>query len=158
MIALYTGSFDPVTRGHMDIISRAANLFDSLVVGVFHNPQKQSGAFAIDERIALLRMATADIQNVTVDAFSGLAVDGARAVGAEVIVRGIRAGSDVDMELQMARLNMDIAGVETLLLPSTPKTVHISASMVRQIAAHGGDISRLVPACVLDAIAKRLSK
>ena len=153
--AVCPGSFDPVTNGHVDVVSRAAALYDELVVAVLVNPGK-AGLFTVDERMALLRDAVADVPNVTVDSFQGLLVDYCRSHDIPVIVKGLRAVSDFEYELQMAQMNRELAGVETLFVPTAPQVGHLSSSLVKQIATFGGDVSRLVPKGVLDRLlAKR---
>ena len=145
--AVCPGSFDPVTNGHVDVISRAAALYDELVVAVLVNPGK-AGLFTVDERMALLRDAVADVPNVTVDSFQGLLVDYCRSKDIPVIVKGLRAVSDFEYELQMAQMNRELAGVETLFVPTAPQVGHLSSSLVKQIATFGGDVSGLVPKAV----------
>jgi pantetheine-phosphate adenylyltransferase len=142
--AVCPGSFDPVTNGHVDVISRAAALYDQLVVAVLVNPGK-AGLFSVDERMALLREAVADVPNVTVDSFQGLLVDYCRTHDIPVIVKGLRAVSDFEYELQMAQMNRELAGIETLFVPTAPQVGHLSSSLVKQIATFGGDVSGLVP-------------
>ena len=149
------GSFDPVTNGHVDVINRAAALYDELVVAVLVNPGK-AGFFPVDERMELLREALAHLPNVRVDSFQGLLVDYCRAQEIPVIVKGLRAVSDFEYELQMAQMNRELAGIETLFVPTAPQVGHPSSSLVKQIATFGGDVSRLVPEAVLDRLlAKR---
>ena len=145
--AVCPGSFDPVTNGHVDVITRAAALYDELVVAVLVNPGK-AGLFSVDERMALLRDAVADVPNVTVDSFQGLLVDYCRDNDIPVIVKGLRAVSDFEYELQMAQMNRELAGVETLFVPTAPQVGHLSSSLVKQIATFGGDVSGLVPKAV----------
>jgi pantetheine-phosphate adenylyltransferase len=145
--AVCPGSFDPVTNGHVDVITRAAGLYDELVVAVLVNPGK-AGLFTVDERMELLRDAVADLPNVTVDSFQGLLVDYCRAHDIPVIVKGLRAVSDFEYELQMAQMNRELANVETLFVPTAPQVGHLSSSLVKQIAMFGGDVSRLVPKAV----------
>ena len=145
--AVCPGSFDPVTNGHVDVITRAAALYDELVVAVLVNPGK-AGLFSVDERMALLREAVADVPNVTVDSFQGLLVDYCRSNDIPVIVKGLRAVSDFEYELQMAQMNRELAGVETLFVPTAPQVGHLSSSLVKQIATFGGDVSGLVPTAV----------
>ena len=149
--AVCPGSFDPVTNGHVDVISRAAGLYDELVVAVLVNPGK-AGLLTVDERMALLRDAVADLPNVRVDSFQGLLVDYCRSQGIRVIVKGLRAVSDFEYELQMAQMNRELAGVETLFVPTAPQVGHLSSSLVKQIALFGGDVSRFVPKAVLDRL------
>ena len=153
--AVCPGSFDPVTNGHVDVIARAAGLYDELVVAVLVNPGK-AGLFTVEERIELLRDACADLPNVTVDSFHGLLVDYCQEHGIPVIVKGLRAVGDFEYELQMAQMNRELAGIETLFVPTAPQVGHLSSSLVKQIATFGGDVSSLVPKGVLDRLlAKR---
>ena len=141
------GSFDPVTNGHVDVIRRAAALYDELVVAVLVNPGK-AGLFGLDDRMTLLREAVADVPNVSVDSFDGLLVDWCRSHDVPVVVKGLRAVGDFEYELQMAQMNRELAGVETVFMPTAPQVGHLSSSLVKQIARFGGDVSRLVPAGV----------
>ncbi|SNR94202.1 Phosphopantetheine adenylyltransferase [Geodermatophilus saharensis] len=153
--AVCPGSFDPVTNGHVDVITRVAALYDELVVAVLVNPGK-AGLFTVDERMELLREAVAELPNVVVDSFSGLLVDYCRSHDIPVVVKGLRAVGDFEYELQMAQMNRELAGVETLFVPTAPQVGHLSSSLVKQIATFGGDVSRLVPEGVLDRLlAKR---
>ena len=146
----YPGSFDPITNGHMDVISRACRLASRLVIGIGTQHSK-SPLFAIDERLEMIRAETAALANqldcqIDVVLFSGLTVDAAKANNANVIVRGLRNASDFDYELQMAGMNATLsADVQTIFLPASPGVGHISSSLVRQIAAMGGDVTRFVP-------------
>jgi pantetheine-phosphate adenylyltransferase len=149
--AVCPGSFDPVTNGHVDVITRAAGLYDELVVAVLVNPGK-AGLFPVEERIDLLRDAVSDLPNVVVDSFQGLLVDYCRAHDIPVIVKGLRAVSDFEYELQMAQMNRELAGVETLFVPTAPQVGHLSSSLVKQIALFGGDVARLVPKAVHDRL------
>jgi pantetheine-phosphate adenylyltransferase len=142
-----------VTNGHVDVIRRAATLYDELVVAVLVNPGK-AGLFTVEERMELLREAVTDLPNVTVDSFSGLLVDYCRARDIPVIVKGLRAVSDFEYELQMAQMNRELAAVETLFVPTAPQVGHLSSSLVKQIATFGGDVSRLVPEAVNDRLAE----
>ena len=145
------GSFDPVTNGHVDVIARAAALYDELVVAVLVNPGK-AGLFTVDERMELLREAVADLPNVVVDSFSGLLVDYCRSHDVPVVVKGLRAVGDFEYELQMAQMNRELAGIETLFVPTAPQVGHLSSSLVKQIARFGGDVSSLVPKAVNDRL------
>ena len=145
--AVCPGSFDPVTNGHVDVINRAAGLYDELVVAVLVNPGK-AGLFTVEERMELLRDAVADVPNVTVDSFQGLLVDYCRSHDIPVIVKGLRAVSDFEYELQMAQMNRELAGIDTLFVPTAPQVGHIASSLVKQIATFGGDVSGLVPEAV----------
>ena len=149
--AVCPGSFDPVTNGHVDVINRAAGLYDELVVAVLVNPGK-AGLFPVDERMELLREAVAGLPNVTVDSFQGLLVDYCRGHDIPVIVKGLRAVSDFEYELQMAQMNRELAGIETLFVPTAPQVGHLSSSLVKQIAQFGGDVSSLVPKAVNDRL------
>jgi pantetheine-phosphate adenylyltransferase len=143
-----------VTNGHVDVITRAAELYDELVVAVLVNPGK-AGLFNVDERMELLRESIADLSNVTVDSFQGLLVDYCRSHDVPVIVKGLRAVSDFEYELQMAQMNRELAGIETLFVPTAPQVGHLSSSLVKQIATFGGDVSRLVPKVVDDRLRER---
>ena len=145
------GSFDPVTNGHVDVITRAASLYDELVVAVLVNPGK-AGLFSVEERMQLMREAAAELPNVVVDSFSGLLVDYCLSHDLPVVVKGLRAVGDFEYELQMAQMNRELAGVETLFVPTAPQVGHLSSSLVKQIAGFGGDVSRLVPKGVLDRL------
>jgi pantetheine-phosphate adenylyltransferase len=152
--ALCPGSFDPVTNGHLDIIERAANLYDEVVVAVFVN-QSKSSLFSVDERHAMLTEVTEQHPNVTIDTFEGLVVDYCRANDIPVIVKGLRAVSDFDYELQMAQMNRGLAGVDTLFMPTNPEYSFLASSLVKEIAKWGGDVASLVPPKVLDRLTER---
>jgi pantetheine-phosphate adenylyltransferase len=152
---LYPGSFDPIHLGHLDVVSQAAELFGSVVVTVLHNPEKPTGMFGADERVAMAETAMAGIDNVTVVARSGLAVDAARELGADFIVKGLRSGTDFDVEQQMANTNHVVAGVRTVYLPCAPEYGYISSRFIREIAQMGGDASAMVPGPVASALAGR---
>lgn len=153
--ALYAGTFDPITYGHLDIIRRAAKLFDTLTVAVAHNPSKQP-LFSLTERVELVQQATADLTNVSVIGFSGLLVDLAKNEQASCLVRGLRGADDIEYEIQLAQLNQKLAGeLETLFLPPAVEWRYLSSTMIREIHKHGGDVKPFVPDCVADAI-KRL--
>ena len=153
--ALYSGSFDPPTMGHMDIISRAAKLYDELVIGVIGNPSKKS-MFTLEEREDMLRETLKDFDNVSVDHFSGLLADYVNSNGFNVVVRGLRSTTDFDYEIQMAHMNDRLFNdsVETVFLMTDPKYSYISSSVVKEVFALGGDIDGLVP----DEILKRMKK
>ncbi len=151
------GSFDPVTNGHLDIIGRASDLFDEVIIAVGVNPAKR-GMFAGEERIALLREVTSALPNITVERFSGLLVDFCRGHDVHVVVKGLRAVSDFDYELQMSQMNHGLAGVETLFMPTNPLYSFLSSSLVREVATYGGDVSGLVPTVVLTRLRERLDK
>ncbi|MBE6029262.1 MAG: pantetheine-phosphate adenylyltransferase [Clostridiales bacterium] len=153
--ALYSGSFDPLTMGHLDIIMRAAKLYDELVIGVISNPGKQS-MFTLEEREEMLRETVKDLDHVSVDHFSGLLADYVNRNGFDVVVRGLRSTTDFDYEIQMAQMNDRLFNdsVETVFLMTDPKYSYISSSVVKEVFALGGDINGLVP----DEILKRMKK
>ncbi len=153
--ALCPGSFDPVTNGHLDVFTRAAAQFDEVVVAVFINTAKAS-LFTVEERMELLRETTAHIPNLRVASFHGLVVDFCRANDVHVIVKGLRAVSDFDYELQMAQANYKLAEVETFFVSTSPTYGYLSSSLVKEIARHGGDISGWVPPIVESAIRERV--
>jgi len=155
LTALCPGTFDPVTNGHLDIIGRAAQLFDNVAVGVLENPSK-APLFELDERVALLEEALRDHANVRVGSFRGLLVDHARAEGADAIVKGLRAVSDYEYEIQMAQMNQRIGSVETLFMPTNPRWSFLSSSLVKEVARLGGDVEGLVPDHVRKALVDRL--
>ena len=154
LTALCPGTFDPVTNGHLDIIERAARRFDALVVGVLDNPAKQP-LFGAEERVALLKEVTLDLPNVEVDAFSGLLVEYVTRRGADVVVKGLRAVTDFEYEIQMAQMNHSLAGVETLFMTTAPQWSFLSSSLVREVARFGGDVSELVPPVVAERLRER---
>ena len=142
------GSFDPVTNGHLDIIGRASNLFESVTVAVLINESKQ-GLFTMDQRLEMLAEETAQFDNVQVDTFKGLLVDFCADHGIAAIVKGLRAVSDFDYELQMAQMNGSLTDVDTLFIPTSPEYCFLASSLVKEVAKHGGDVSGLVPPAVL---------
>ena len=151
------GSFDPVTNGHLDIIGRAARLYDEVVVAVLVNPAK-AGLFSIDERIDMLREVTRHYDNVRVTSFEGLLVDFCKANDIEVVVKGIRAVSDFDYELQMAQMNLGLAGVETLFMATNPLYSFLSSSLIKDVAKWGGDVTQHVPELVAGRLHERLAQ
>jgi len=154
--AVYPGSFDPVTYGHIDIIERAAELVDELVVGVLVN-QAKSPLFSIDERVKMLQIVTKEISNVRVVEFSGLSVDFARSMGAGFIVRGLRAITDFEYELQMSQTNRVLnPQVDTIFLTTNLEYAYLSSTTVKEVASYGGDISRFVTPEVAQAVRNRL--
>lgn len=154
--AIYAGSFDPPTNGHVDIIERSAALFGELVVAVGHNPAKRS-MFDIDERIELVQSAVAHVDGVVgVVRFSGLLVHAAEEHGATLIVRGIRTIGDFDLEFRNGLGNRDLSGIETALLLADPAHAYVSSSLVKEIANHGGDVSRYLPEGVSKALKAKL--
>ena len=159
-LAVYPGSFDPVTLGHLDIIVRASKIFDKLIVGVPINPDKHA-SFSVEERMELLRrvVEAEGLQNVEVDRVEGLLADYAKRRGAMVIIKGLRAMSDFEYEFQQALTNKKLnPELETMFLSTSAENMFLSSSMVKQVAGFGGDISHFVPPCILDTIKDRLCK
>lgn len=151
-LAVYAGSFDPATLGHLDLIERCAAMFDDVIVAIGVHPTKRP-LFTADERIAMLREVCKPWKNVTVDAFDGLLFQYCQDKRARVIVRGLRAATDFEYELQIAHANADLApAIDTVFLPTRTKHGFVSASLVREIASHGGDVSRYAPKVVCDAL------
>ncbi len=155
--AVCPGSFDPVTNGHIDIVSRASSLFDEVVVAVGVNASKRR-LFTPDERIAMLREACSGFDNVRVDGFSGLLTTFCTDNGIHAIVKGLRAVSDFDYELQMAQMNASLTEVETVFIPTSPEYSFLASSLVKEVAAFGGDVSGLVPGFVLTQLTARLAE
>jgi pantetheine-phosphate adenylyltransferase len=155
--AVCPGSFDPVTLGHLDIVGRASAIYDEVTVAVLVN-QKKSSLFSVDERLALLGEVTQQYGNVRVDSFEGLLVDYCRTNEIPVIVKGLRAVSDFDYELQMAQMNHGLAGVETLFMTTNPLYSFLSSSLVKEVATYGGDVRGLLPEHVHDALMERLAR
>jgi len=153
--AVCPGSYDPVTNGHVDVVTRAATLFDEVVVAVLYNPAKQ-GAFPVEERVSLLEESLAAVGNLRVEAFADrLLVDVCHDVGATAIVKGLRGGTDFAYELPMALMNKHLTGIETVFLPGDPRFEHVSSSLVKEVAKYGGDVTGLVPDPVLDALKRQ---
>ncbi|VFU08627.1 pantetheine-phosphate adenylyltransferase [Methylocella tundrae] len=156
-VALYTGSFDPLTNGHVDVIESASRICDELVIGIGSHPSK-TPLFGVEERVALIKEVCAELVaarscKLSVQPFSGLAVEAARRVGAEILVRGLRNGSDLDYEMQMAGMNAAMAPeIRTVFFAASPAVCHITATLVRQIAGMGGNVSSFVPEAVLRAL------
>lgn len=155
--ALCPGTFDPVTNGHLDIIERAAQGFDVVVVGVLDDPVKRP-LFTASERVSMLKDATASLPNVEIVAFSGLLVGFARARGADLIVKGLRAVTDFEYEIQMAQMNRRLAGVETLFMTAAPSWSYLSSSLVKEVARLGGDVTGLVPPLVAERLVEKLGR
>jgi pantetheine-phosphate adenylyltransferase len=151
------GSFDPVTNGHLDIIARAASLFDEVVVAVGVNKAKNR-LFSAEERVDMLTEVCASFDNVRVDVFDGLLTDFCRAHDVHAIVKGLRAVSDFDYELQMAQMNSSLSGIETVFVPTSPEYSFLASSLVKEVAAFGGDVSGLVPGNVRDRLTDRLAQ
>ena len=155
LTALCPGTFDPVTNGHLDVVGRAASMFDGVVVAVLENPSKTT-LFSVQERIALLEASVLDLPNIRVGSFGGLLVDYARAQEANVIVKGLRAVSDYEYEIQMALMNQRIGDFDTLFMATSPKWSFLSSSLVKEVARLGGDVKGLVPDHVRTALIDRL--
>lgn len=155
--AVCPGSFDPVTLGHLDIVERASKIYDEVVVAVLVNKTKAS-LYTVEERMALLTQVTAAYGNVRVDSFHGLLVDYCRTHEIPVIVKGLRAISDFDYELQMAQMNHGLAGVETLFMTTNPLYSFLSSSLVKEVATYGGDVSGLVPHLVHTSLIERMAR
>ena len=153
--AVYPGSFDPATYGHLDIIRRAAALFDEVIVGVLNNSAK-SPLFSVEERVNILENITADIPNVTITSFDGLSVNFARSCGAKVIIRGLRAITDFEYELQMAQTNRVLAtDVDTMFLTTSLQYAYLSSTTVKEAASFGADISKFVPEYVIRCVEEK---
>ncbi len=157
-IALIPGSFDPVTNGHLDIMERTARYFDEVIVAVIRNPQKSEALFTLEEREDMIRDVTTHLPNVRVDFFKGLLVDFARKNGVGAIVKGLRAVSDFDYELQMAQMNVALSGIDTLFIPTAPQHSFLSSSLVREVARFGGDVTGMVPSQVAQRLKERFAK
>ena len=150
------GSFDPITFGHLDIIDRAARLFDEVTIAVLVNQTKKS-LFTVEERMSMISEVTAQYPNVTIDSWSGLLVDYCKTKQIDSIVKGLRAVSDFDYELQMSQINFQLQGIETLFMSTSPSHSFLSSSLIKEIASHGGDVSSYVPAQILERLGKRLA-
>lgn len=155
--AVCPGSYDPPTLGHLDVVRRAAAQFDEVVVAILVNPRKQ-GLFDIAERTAMLDEITADLPNVSVDSFAGLLVDYCRDHDVAAIVKGLRAVTDFDYELQMAQMNQQLSGVDTLFMASSPEYSFIASSLVKEVASGGGDVSHLLPGPVHTRLVERIAE
>lgn len=155
LTALCPGTFDPVTNGHLDIIERAGQRFDAVVVGVLDNPAKQP-LFSVEERVQMLKEVTSGMPNVSVTSFGGLLVESAKSLGADVVVKGLRAVTDFEYEIQMAQMNHALAGMETLFMSTRPSWSFLSSSLVKEVARFGGVVSGLVPPIVAERLADKL--
>ncbi|WP_298211123.1 pantetheine-phosphate adenylyltransferase [Ferrimicrobium sp.] len=153
--ALFPGSFDPFHNGHLEVVERASQLFDEVVVAAMRNPQKAGPLFSLEERMDLVRLAVEGMQNVTVVALASLVVNLAREVEATVIVRGLRAVSDFEIELQMAQMNRELSGIDTLFVPTSSEYSYLSSKLIREVAAYGGNVASLVPKPVDAALRER---
>ena len=150
------GSFDPITFGHLDIVERASSIFDEVVIAVMVNKTKQT-LFTVEERIEMTKEVTSKFPNVKVDSWSGLLVDYCKKNDISIIVKGLRAVTDFDYELQMSQINLQLQGVETLFLSTAPAHSFLSSSLVKEIASHGGDVSSYIPAVLLERLKDRLA-
>jgi pantetheine-phosphate adenylyltransferase len=150
------GSFDPITFGHLDIVERASSIFDEVVIAVMVNKTKQT-LFTVEERIEMTKEVTGKFPNVKVDSWSGLLVDYCKTNDISIIVKGVRAVTDFDYELQMSQINLQLQGVETLFLSTAPAHSFLSSSLVKEIASHGGDVSSYIPTILLERLKNRLA-
>ena len=150
------GSFDPITYGHLDIVERASSIFDEVVIAVMVNKTKQT-LFTVEERMEMTKEVTSKFPNVKVDSWSGLLVDYCKKNDISIIVKGLRAVTDFDYELQMSQINLQLQGVETLFLSTAPAHSFLSSSLVKEIASHGGDVSSYIPAVLLERLKDRLA-
>ena len=156
--AVYAGSFDPITKGHLDIVTRALGVFDEIVVAVAHNPGKDTALFSAPDRVAMIRQALADVEGVSVDVFSGLLVQYCERVHATAIIRGLRAVSDFEYEFQMAMMNRHLnARVETYFMTASEAYFYTASRLVKEVASLGGDVSALVPPVVHRALVERFN-
>ena len=154
--AVCPGSFDPVTLGHLDIIERARAQFDEVVIAVLVNRTKSS-MFTVEERMEMISRTTAHLPNIRVDSWSGLLVDYCKSNQIQAIVKGLRAVSDFDYELQMSQVNLQLQGVETLFMATAPSHSFLSSSLVKEIASHGGDVSAYMPAAIVSKLKSRVA-
>jgi pantetheine-phosphate adenylyltransferase len=150
------GSFDPITFGHLDIVERASSIFDEVVIAVMVNKTKQT-LFTVEERMEMTKEVTGKFPNVKVDSWSGLLVDYCKTNNISIIVKGLRAVTDFDYELQMSQINLQLQGVETLFISTAPAHSFLSSSLVKEIASHGGDVSSYIPAVLLERLKDRLA-
>jgi pantetheine-phosphate adenylyltransferase len=155
--AVYPGSYDPVTNGHLDIVERASGIFDEVIIAVLINKTKKS-LFTVDERIKMIQDVTEKLPNVRVDSWHGLLVEYCRQNQIKTIVKGLRAVSDYEYELQMAQMNQQLSGVETLFMPTNPLWSFLSSSLVKEVAAYGGDVAHLVPPLVHKQLLERFAE
>lgn len=151
------GSFDPITFGHLDIIERASKHFDEVVIAVLVNKTKQT-LFTVEERIEMIKEVTAKYKNVSVDSWSGLLVDYCKNNQVSAIVKGLRAVTDFDYEIQMSQINLQLKGIETMFMSTSPEHSFVSSSLVKEVSSYGGDVSKYVPAEILNRLNKRLAR
>lgn len=155
-IALFPGSFDPFHNGHLEIVERASKLFDKVVVAAMRNPQKAGPLFSLEERHHLIEKSISHIENVEIVGLSTLVVTLARELGASVIIRGLRAVSDFENELQMAQMNRELSGIDTVFIPTSAEFSFLASRLLREVAAYGGDVSSMVPPAVAMALTKNV--
>jgi pantetheine-phosphate adenylyltransferase len=152
--AIYPGSFDPITKGHLDILKNASEIFDKVIIAVAHNGEKK-GFLTVDERVKLIKESIKEFDNVEVDSFEGLTIEYAKKHGAEVLIRGLRAVSDFEYEMQLSQTNSALCSdIKTVFLTTKPKYNFISSSTIKEILNNGGDISKFVPECVFEYLTK----
>ena len=153
-IAIYPGSFDPITKGHLDILKNASEIFDKVIIAVARNGEKK-GFLTVDERVMLIKESVKEFSNVEVDSFEGLTIEYAKKHGAEVLIRGLRAVSDFEYEMQLSQTNSALcADIKTVFLTTKPKYNFISSSTIKEILRNGGDVSKFVPECVYEYLMK----
>ncbi|CEH35427.1 pantetheine-phosphate adenylyltransferase [Romboutsia lituseburensis] len=156
--AIFAGSFDPITNGHLDIICRSARIFDELQIGVLYNPNKK-GMFTFEERVDLIKKCTSNLDNIKVVSFNGLLVNYCQENGIDTLVRGIRSGADIEYELQMAHMNKELnPNIETIILPTATKYSFISSSLIKEVLNFDADIKNLVPKVVLDELKRKANR
>lgn len=157
-IAIYPGSFDPITKGHLDILKNAAGIFDKVIIAVAHNGEKK-GFLTVEERVELIKKSVEELENVEVDAFEGLTIEYAKKTGAQILIRGLRAVSDFEYEMQLSQTNSALCDeVKTVFLTTKPKYNFISSSNIKEILKNGGDISKFVPKPVFEYLNTRSFK
>jgi pantetheine-phosphate adenylyltransferase len=156
-LALYPGSFDPFHNGHLEVVERAALIFDGVVIAVLRNPQKSQALFDLESRRAMIDESISNVAGVTVVSMSTLVVDVARELGATVIIRGLRVVSDFESELQMAQMNRELSGIETVFIPTSSSHSFIASRLLREVATYGGDITKFVPKPVAAIIEEKLA-